>query len=79
MAKHRMAFEKAMARLEEIVVSIEQGEIGLEDSIKRFEEGMSLIRQCRTVLADAEMKIQHLQASGAEGIESVEPSENAGT
>ncbi len=79
MAKHRLAFEKAMTRLEEIVGSIERGEIGLEDSIKQFEEGMSLIRQCRTVLADAEMKIQHLQASGASGAEPAEASENAGS
>ncbi len=67
MAKQRMAFEKAMARLEDIVQSIEQGKIGLEASIKQFEEGMSLIRQCRGVLAEAEMKIQHLQAAGRDG------------
>jgi exodeoxyribonuclease VII small subunit len=69
MAKQRMAFETAMARLEQIVESIEQGKVGLEDSIKQFEEGMSLIRQCRDVLATAEMKIQQLQATGAEGAE----------
>ena len=69
MAKQRMAFETAMARLEQIVESIEQGKVGLEDSIKQFEEGMSLIRQCRDVLATAEMKIQQLQATDADGAE----------
>ena len=57
-------FEQSMQRLEAIVEAIEQGKIGLEDSLKQFEEGMALIRHCRTVLSDAEMKIQHLQAAG---------------
>lgn len=56
-----------MARLEKLVESIEQGRIGLEESIKHFEEGMGLIRRCRGVLAEAELKIQRLQADGAEG------------
>ncbi len=64
MTKERLSFEKAMARLEQIVRSIEDGKVGLEDSIKQFEEGMALIRGCRAVLAEAELKIQHLQASG---------------
>ncbi len=69
MSKNEPTFEDAMKRLETIVQSIEQGKIGLEDSIKQYEEGMGLIKRCRTVLADAEMKIQHLQASGPDGVE----------
>ena len=69
MAQEKISFEKAMARLEEIVKSIEQGKIGLEESIKQFGEGMALIQRCRSVLADAEMKIQTLQASGKDGVE----------
>jgi exodeoxyribonuclease VII small subunit len=72
MTKQRIAFEKAMGRLEEIVDSIEQGKIGLEESIKQFEEGMSLIGQCRSVLAEAELKIQQLQAAGQEGAETTD-------
>ena len=64
MAKEKLGFEKAMARLEQIVAAIEQGKVGLEDSIQQFEEGMTLIRQCRSVLAEAEMKVQQLQAAG---------------
>ncbi|HKQ47419.1 MAG TPA: exodeoxyribonuclease VII small subunit [Phycisphaerae bacterium] len=60
-------FEQSMLRLEAIVEAIEQGKIGLEDSLKQFEEGMALIKHCRTVLSDAEMKIQHLQATGDGG------------
>lgn len=68
MAHEKPSFEKAMARLEKIVESIEQGKIGLEDSIKQFEEGMALIRQCRSVLSEAELKIQQLQAAGRDGL-----------
>lgn len=68
MAKDDLKFEDALKRLEQIVDAIEQGKIGLEDSIKSYEEGMALDRRCRTVLMDAEQKIQHLQANGADGL-----------
>jgi len=67
-AKDNLKFEEALKRLEQIVDSIEQGKIGLEDSIKSYEEGMALVRRCRAVLQEAEQKIQHLQASGADGL-----------
>ncbi len=67
MTKEKQTFEQAMSRLEKIVESIEQGRIGLEDSIKQFEEGMALIKHCRAVLTDAELKIQQLQAAGRAG------------
>jgi exodeoxyribonuclease VII small subunit len=68
MSDEKLTFEQAMTRLEKIVEAIEQGKIGLEDSIKQFEEGMSLIKHCRTVLSDAEMKIHQLQAAGESGL-----------
>lgn len=61
MAKKKLKFEEALARLEEIVEAIEQGEVGLEESIKKYEEGMGLIQHCRKVLAESELKIQKLQ------------------
>jgi exodeoxyribonuclease VII small subunit len=67
MSQEKLSFEQAMGRLEKIVEAIEQGKVGLEDSIKQFEEGMTLIRRCRQVLGDAELKIQKLQASGPSG------------
>jgi exodeoxyribonuclease VII small subunit len=68
MAQGMPTYEESITQLNKIVESIEQGKIGLEDSIKQFEEGMALIRQCRKVLTEAEMKIQHLQAQGADGV-----------
>lgn len=60
--KKTVTFEEALEKLEGIVEDIEQGKIGLEESITKYEEGMGLIQHCRKVLADAEMKIQKLQA-----------------
>lgn len=74
MAKDNLKFEEALKRLEQIVDSIEQGKIGLEDSIKSYEEGMALVRRCRAVLQEAEQKIQYLQASGADGLSEGTPS-----
>lgn len=54
-------FEQAVKRLEEIVSDLENGQLGLEDSLKRYEEGIGLIRVCGQQLKDAEQKIQLLQ------------------
>ncbi|HOW17608.1 MAG TPA: exodeoxyribonuclease VII small subunit [Phycisphaerae bacterium] len=62
-----LTFEQALAKLEAIVQSIEQGKIGLQESIQQYEEGMKLIRKCRSILTEAEQKIQKLQlAAGGE-------------
>ena len=66
MGKQKVTFEQALGKLERIVEQIESGQIGLEDSIARYEEGIKLIRQCRTILDAAEKKIQ-LLAKGEGG------------
>jgi len=73
MAKKRLKFEEAMASLSEIVEAIEKGEIGLEESIDRFEKGMGLVRHCRAILEEAELKIQKLQADPGAQPEPFEP------
>jgi exodeoxyribonuclease VII small subunit len=78
MSKSEPTFEEAMKRLETIVQAIEQGKIGLEESIKQYEEGMALIRRCRGVLSDAELKIQHLQAAAGDGVEVAPDSKSPG-
>lgn len=62
-------FEKSMAELEEIVTQLEKGELPLEESLKRFEKGITLARQCQDVLNQAEQKIEMLAASNAKGSE----------
>ena len=54
------SFEAAMKRLEEIVRTMERGELPLEESLKLFEEGTALVRICTRQLDEAEMKIVKL-------------------
>ncbi|WP_138466313.1 exodeoxyribonuclease VII small subunit [Poseidonocella sp. HB161398] len=52
-----MSFEEAMAALESVVTRLEQGEVGLEDSIKLYERGAELKAHCETKLKQAEEKV----------------------
>ena len=53
-------FEKAMERLEEIVQTLEKGDMPLEESLKVFEEGVSLSKTCMTKLDEAEKRVEIL-------------------
>lgn len=55
-----MDFEKRLNRLEEIVEKMESGELSLEDSLKLFEEGVKLSRECNVQLSEAEQKVKLL-------------------
>jgi exodeoxyribonuclease VII small subunit len=55
-----MDFEKKLTRLEEIVAKMEGGDLSLEDSLKFFEEGVKLSRECNTQLSQAEQKVKVL-------------------
>jgi exodeoxyribonuclease VII small subunit len=57
MPPKKIAFEKAMEDLEEIVKELELGQLSLEDSLKSFKKGMELAKVCDTKLAEAEKKI----------------------
>lgn len=54
------SFEASMKRLEEIVRTMERGEMPLEQSLALFEEGTALVRGCAAMLDEAEMKIVKL-------------------
>jgi len=56
-------FEKAMTELEQIVTQLEQGEQTLEQSLKDYERGMTLARQCQQALQQAEKRIDQLADS----------------
>ncbi|RMF15046.1 MAG: exodeoxyribonuclease VII small subunit [Gammaproteobacteria bacterium] len=53
-------FETALKQLEAIVQTLEQGELGLEDAMARYEEGVRLSRQCQQALREAELRISQL-------------------
>ena len=55
-----MDFEKKLGRLEDIVGKMETGELSLEDSLKLFEEGVKLSRDCNVQLNEAERKVKLL-------------------
>ncbi len=56
-------FNKGLLQLEEIINKMESGELSLEDSLKYFEEGVKIHRQCHTALTDAEQRISVLSES----------------
>lgn len=67
MSKKSVTFEESMQRLDEIVKTLEGGDVPLEESIKLFEEGTKLTAKCETLLAGAEMKVTKLM-QGPDGV-----------
>ncbi len=62
-----MDFEKKLGRLEDIVQKMEKGELALEESLKLFEEGIKLSRECHTRLTEAETKVKKLISIDSSG------------
>ena len=62
-----MNFEEAMARLEEIVRSLESDKTPLDGSLSLFEEGISLVKRCGSLLDDASDRIKILTRSAQTG------------
>ena len=50
-------FEQAMSKLEEIAIELEKGELSLDESVSKFEEGMKLSKNVSKYLEEAEKKI----------------------
>ena len=50
-------FEESMKTLETIVTELENGNLNLDESVKKFEEGMKIAKQCNDMLENAEKKI----------------------
>lgn len=59
MAKKK-TFETALARLEQITEELEQGDLSLEESLKKFDEGVQLAEFCNTKLNEARTKVEIL-------------------
>ncbi len=61
-----IAFEAALAELETLVGQLEQGELPLDEALRRFEQGVALTRACQTALRQAEQKVEQLlESNGA--------------
>lgn len=70
-------FEASLNELERIVKQLEDGDMPLEESLKLFEDGVRLSRECRERLTNAERRIEVLmkEADGSISLESVSPGE----
>ncbi|NIN35425.1 MAG: exodeoxyribonuclease VII small subunit [Gammaproteobacteria bacterium] len=67
-------FEASIKELETLVNKMEEGNLSLEDSLKYFERGVTLTRQCQQALADAEQKVKILlEKEGKAGLQDFEP------
>ena len=60
-------FEAALTELQRIVADLENGSVGLEESLARFERGVSLLKTCYATLEQAEQRIELLVGVGADG------------
>lgn len=58
MDQDNASFEAKMQRLEQIVRSMERGDVALEGSLKLFQEGTELVRSCGKLLDDAELQVK---------------------
>jgi exodeoxyribonuclease VII small subunit len=65
-------FEDALARLEAIVESMEQGQVPLAELLTRYEEGSKLLKTCEAHLHQAELKIDQVKKS-RDGLEAFRP------
>ncbi len=62
-----LSFEEELSRLEQIVESLEGGEVPLSELVERYEAGMKHLKSCQEKLADAELRIEQLRGTTADG------------
>lgn len=58
--KKTVEFEQKLNQLEALVEEMEKGSLSLEDSLKAFEEGIKITRECQQALKEAELKVDML-------------------
>ncbi|MEG0571357.1 MAG: exodeoxyribonuclease VII small subunit [Oscillospiraceae bacterium] len=57
-----LSFENALQQIENIVSSLESGELSLEQSLKVYEQGITLTKFCNSQLKNAKLKVEELKA-----------------
>ena len=72
-------FEAALERLDEIVHALEEGELGLNQSLEQYEEGVKLLRQSYELLQRAERRIELLSGVDSEGNPVAQPFDDTAT
>ncbi len=64
--KENNSFENKMLQLEDVVNMLEKGEMNLEESMEKFEQGMKLTKECNQMLEEAQKKITILLEDNGE-------------
>ncbi|MBU6152709.1 MAG: exodeoxyribonuclease VII small subunit [Bdellovibrionales bacterium] len=62
-------FEQSIQKLEALVKNLETGTLPLEEALAAFQEGVGLVKNCQSLLAQAEQKVDVLIKANAEGVE----------
>ncbi len=63
MSKANKTFEESMGRLEQIVRAMERGDVALEESLKLFQEGTELVRNCQKLLDEAQLQVKMIMTA----------------
>jgi exodeoxyribonuclease VII small subunit len=74
-----MTFEQALAELERIVHELEEGDVSLEQSLARYEQGVGLLKRCHAQLQSAEQRIAVLTGQDEQGRPQLRPFDRADT
>jgi len=75
-ADKELTFEEALVELERVVRELEDGKIGLEDSLARYEQGVALLKRCHAQLRQAEQRILELSGVDDQGNPITKPFEH---
>ena len=63
MNSNNQTFEQSMVRLEQIVRAMEKGDVELEESLRMFQEGTELVRNCNQLLDDAQLQVKKIMTA----------------
>jgi exodeoxyribonuclease VII small subunit len=62
-----LSYEQAILELEQIIERIEQGQVGLEESLAAWRRGAELLKRCRAIIDTAEQQVQQMMAGDEAG------------
>jgi exodeoxyribonuclease VII small subunit len=79
MMSDQVTFEAALAELDKVVRDLEDGNIGLDESLRRYEQGVALLKRCHAQLRQAELRILELVGVDDDGNPRVRPFEHTAT
>lgn len=74
-----VSFEQSLSELQSIVADLEDGSLGLESSLERFEKGIGLLRTCYSILESAEAKVEVLTRFNGEAAPDTAPFDTTAT